>query len=175
MDVTNPAHVLVVANKTAATPALLEAIRQRVQGGGSVYFHLLVPKVPNGYAVVAGAVPLIEEAAHRPVTGAMSAREDPMDAIEEALHDGDFDEIILSTLAPSASRWLRLDLPSRVAHLGLPLTTVVAREREPEPGSGRLGHRLPRFGRIAPGEREVGHQGEDAAEEDVAGAGRPQA
>ena len=54
-----------------------------------------------------------------------------MDAIEEALHDGDFDEIILSTLPPHASRWLRLDLPSRVAHLGLPLTLVVAEEVRP--------------------------------------------
>ena len=59
----------------------------------------------------------------------MSPRHDPMDAIEEALHDGDFDEIILSTLPPTVSRWLHLDLPHRVAHLGLPLTTVVAQER----------------------------------------------
>jgi hypothetical protein len=52
-----------------------------------------------------------------------------MDAIEEALDGTDFHEIILSTLPPSISRWLHADLPHRVAHLGLELTTVVAEER----------------------------------------------
>ena len=60
----------------------------------------------------------------------MSHRHDPMDAIEETLQSGDFHEIILSTLPRSVSRWLHVDLPHRVAHLGLPITTVVARERE---------------------------------------------
>ena len=55
-----------------------------------------------------------------------------MDAIEEALHDGDFHEIILSTLPRHVSRWLHADLPRRVAHLGLPVTTVVARGLQPE-------------------------------------------
>jgi hypothetical protein len=50
-----------------------------------------------------------------------------MDAIEEALRGGDFDEIILSTLPRSVSRWLHMDLPRRVEHLGLPVTTVTAR------------------------------------------------
>jgi hypothetical protein len=131
MEFADPAHVLVVANKTAATQVLVDAIRERVERG-PVYFHLLVPNVMGGRAVVDRAVPLIEEAVHRPVTGAVSRRADPMDAIEEAVHDGDFDEIILSTLPPSISRWLHIDLPSRVAHLGLPLTTVVAREPEEE-------------------------------------------
>jgi hypothetical protein len=56
-------------------------------------------------------------------------RHDPIDAIEETLQDGDFDEIILSTLPRSVSRWLHIDLPSRVARLGVPVTTVVAEER----------------------------------------------
>ena len=49
-----------------------------------------------------------------------------MDAIEEALHDGDFHEIVLSTLPHNLTRWLHLDLPQRVEHLGLPVTTVTA-------------------------------------------------
>ena len=53
-----------------------------------------------------------------------------MDAIEEALDGADFHEIILSTLPASVSRWLHADLPHRVAHLGLPLTTVTASERQ---------------------------------------------
>jgi hypothetical protein len=54
-----------------------------------------------------------------------------MDAIEETIYAGDFDEIILSTLPRGVSRWLHLDLPRRVAHLGLPVTTVIVAEREP--------------------------------------------
>jgi hypothetical protein len=126
-------HVLVVAHKTAATPALLAAVGQRARRG-PCFFHLLVPSPGprgglDGEQVLTLALPLLEEAGHRPVTGSVSARHDPMDAIEETLHDGDFDEIILSTLPRSVSRWLHIDLPRRVAHLGLPVTTVIAKER----------------------------------------------
>jgi hypothetical protein len=55
-----------------------------------------------------------------------------MDAIEEALMRSRYDEIILSTLPRSVSRWLHVDLPRRVAHLGVPVTTVIAPERVPE-------------------------------------------
>jgi hypothetical protein len=85
--------------------------------------------VTEGEQVLALALPLLEEASHRPVTGSVSARHDPMDAIEETLRGGDFDEIIVSTLPHSVSRWLHIDLPSRVAHLGLPVTTVIAKGR----------------------------------------------
>src|SRR4051812_39634483 len=143
MESSSAAHILVVAHKTAATPALLEAVRQRADRGAA-WFHLLVPNPhPTGWHSagtghpeggdgeqgLAPALPPIEEATHRPVDGSVSRRHDPMDAIEEALYEGDFDEIILSTLPRSVSRWLHMDLPRRVAHLGLPVTTVVARER----------------------------------------------
>jgi hypothetical protein len=141
-DDPSPAHVLVVAHRTAATPALIEAVRERAQQG-PCWFHLLVPnparpdaelihvehrhRVAEGERVLAVAVPLLEAAAHRPVDGSVSTRHDPMDAIEEALRDDEFDEIILSTLPRSVSRWLHIDLPRRVAHLGLPVTTVIGR------------------------------------------------
>ncbi len=139
------AHVLVVAHKTAATPALLETIRRRT-ALGPAHFHLLVPNPAEhaeiteadrhhahteGEHVLALALPLIDQAAGGEADGSVSIRHDPMDAIEEALDGADFHEIILSTLPPSISRWLHADLPHRVAHLGLPLTTVVAEERDP--------------------------------------------
>jgi hypothetical protein len=74
------------------------------------------------------ALPLIEEVAGAPAEGSLSTRQDPMDAIEDTLRSDDFDEIILSTLPRSVSRWLHIDLPRRVAHFGLPVTTVIAQE-----------------------------------------------
>jgi uncharacterized membrane-anchored protein len=138
-----PADVLVVAHRTAATPALLETIRVRA-AHGPARFHLLVPnpaehaelteaerhdKHIEGEHVLALALPLIEEAASGPATGSVSFRHDPVDAVEEAVRDGDFREIIVSTLPRSVSRWLHVDLPHRLAHIGLPVTTVTARER----------------------------------------------
>lgn len=49
---------------------------------------------------------------------------DPMAAVHDALNLRGFDEVIVSTLSPRLSRWLKLDLPSKVAGLGLPVTTV---------------------------------------------------
>jgi uncharacterized membrane-anchored protein len=138
------AHVLVVAQKTAATPALMEAIRERAERGPA-RFHLLVPNPgrhaeiteaerqhhhTEGEHILALALPLIDQAAGTHAEGSVSIRHDPMDAIEEALDGSDFREIILSTLPPSVSRWLHMDLPRRAAHLGLPVTTVIADDRD---------------------------------------------
>jgi hypothetical protein len=42
-----------------------------------------------------------------------------MDAIEETLRDGDFHEVIVSTLPHHISQWLHTDLPSRTARPGI--------------------------------------------------------
>ena len=143
MDTSETPRVLVVADRTAATPALLHAIHVRA-ARGPARFHLLVPNpadhaelsdaarkkdVNAGEQILALALPLIDAASRSHAEGSVSIRHDPMDAIEDALRDGHFDEIILSTLPHSVSRWLHIDLPRRVAHLGLPLTTVTAEER----------------------------------------------
>jgi uncharacterized membrane-anchored protein len=137
------AQVLVVAHKTAATPALLDAVRTRAARGPAT-FHLLVPNpaaraeltdherelhAAQGEHVLELALPLIDQAAGAQAEGSVSTRHDPMDAIEETLREGDFHEVIVSTLPHGVSRWLHLDLPSRVAHLGLPVTTVTAAGR----------------------------------------------
>jgi hypothetical protein len=136
------ARILVVANKTAATPSLIDAVRDRA-ARGPCRFTLLVPNTTHGLhkvvdpedqsqseaeAVIELAVPLLEDAAGGEVD-AMIGVPEPLAAIQDAVNVRGFDEIILSTLPKRVSRWLHLDLPSKVGGLGLPLTTVTARER----------------------------------------------
>ena len=130
-------RVLVVANRTAATPKLLAAVRERAQRDPAT-FHLVVPATPRGMhrivdPEVSGreeaeanlhlALPLLEEAADGPVEGHVGDA-DPLAAIHDALHAGDYDELIISTLPSRLSRWMHLDLPSKARALGLPVVHV---------------------------------------------------
>jgi hypothetical protein len=142
---TDPARVLIVANRTAATEVLQEAVRRRASAGPAE-FHLLVPATPRGlHRVVDPEVSGREEAAAqielalgklREATGAEVTGHvgdaDPVAAISDALHERQFDEIIISTLPRRLSRWMHIDLPSKVRCLGLPVTHVEAR-RAPAP------------------------------------------
>ena len=137
------ARILVVANKTAATPALLEAVRERASRG-PCEFTLLVPNTTHGLhkvvdpedqsqseaeATIELALPLLEDAAGGPVD-AMIGVPEPLAAIQDAVNLHGFDELIISTLPSRVSKWLKLDLPHKAAGLGLPVTTVTARSRE---------------------------------------------
>ena len=139
------ASVLLVAGWTAATPAVLDAVRQRVARGAAT-FHLLVPNPSEhgeitdgerrrhheeGERVLALALPLLQEAAGGPVEGSVSIRHDAMDAVEELLRDGEFHEILVATMPRHISHWLHADLPHRLSHTGLPVTTVTAIEGAP--------------------------------------------
>jgi len=54
---------------------------------------------------------------------------DPTVAVKDALRDQTFDEIIVSTLPTRVSRWLKMDLPSRVQRMTeAPVTTVEAED-----------------------------------------------
>jgi len=143
MESSNAVRVLVVANRTAATPALLDAVRERARQG-SCRFTLLVPNSASGLhrivdpedqgrneaeATLEIALPLLERAAGSEVDG-MIGDPEPLAAIQDAVNVHGFDEIILSTLPKRVSKWLHLDLPHKVAGLGLPVTTVTAQGRE---------------------------------------------
>ena len=142
MESSAPARVLVVAHKTAATPALIEAVRDRA-ARGPARFTLLVPNPTHGlhgvvdpedvedsegHAVLELALPLLEEAAGGRVEGIVGDPS-PMNAIQDAINLHGFDEVIISTLPARVSKWLKLDLPSKITGLGLPVTTVTARDR----------------------------------------------
>jgi cell pole-organizing protein PopZ len=137
MESSTPTRVLVVAHKTAATRPLLDAVQERAQRGPCT-FTLLVPNPAHGLhkvvdpedqgasqagGVLEQALPVLSEAAGTHVTGIIGDA-DPLAAVHDAINLQGFDEIIISTLSPRLSRWLKLDLPSKVSGMGLPVTIV---------------------------------------------------
>ena len=135
-------RVLVVAHKTAATQALLDAVRERARRGPCT-FTLLVPNATHGLhkivdpedqgageakTVIEQAVPLLSEAAGQPVQSIVGDP-DPIAAVHDAINLHGFDEVIISTLPARLSRWLKLDLPRRVERFTQrPVTHVGASE-----------------------------------------------
>jgi hypothetical protein len=137
----HPTRVLVVAHKTAATQPLLDAVRERAQKSPCT-FSLLVPNAAHGLhklvdpedldsseaqAVIDQAAPLLSQAAGSEVKG-MVGSTDPTLAIQDAINIRGFDEVIISTLPTKVSRWLKLDLPSKISGTGLPVTVVTPSE-----------------------------------------------
>jgi uncharacterized membrane-anchored protein len=134
-------HVLVVTDHPEPAPTLIDAVNARALRG-QASFEVLVPnpapadwhpsnsdrelKVHDTQKVLDASIAAISNASGVPVHGDVSIRHDPMDVIEEALNSGDYDEIILAMHPHGPLAWLHVDLPHRVAHLGLPLTTVSA-------------------------------------------------
>jgi GABA permease len=134
------ANVLVVANRTAASDELLEALVQRVERGPAEFF-LVVPATPRGaswmtdmYGGQDGAEQQLGLALARwrdVGIECMGRVGDPdaLAAASDAANDGSFDEVIVSTLPKHVSKWLHLDLPHKIAHAtGLPTEHVSAHE-----------------------------------------------
>ena len=118
-------HYLVVANQTLGGAHLLEAVQERVRAGDCA-FHVVVPAShPHGTAVwtegeaKSHAGDQLEAAMRRfrevgaQVTGEVGDAS-PVAAANDALLEGEFDEIIVSTLPLGVSRWLRQDVVHRI-------------------------------------------------------------
>jgi hypothetical protein len=129
--------VLLVANRTACDAPLLAAVQRRARAGDAT-FHLVVPATPRGLhrvvdpedsgietaqRALADALPLLSLAAGAAVSGHVGDA-NPLSAIEDTVNLHGHDEVILSTLPWRVSRWLRVDLPSKVRALGLPVVHV---------------------------------------------------
>jgi hypothetical protein len=143
----DPRRVLIVAHLPAEDLALKEAIAKRAHASPAV-FTLLVPAVAHGLhrivdpedhcceeaeATLDAAIPVLTEAAGKPIAG-MIGGHDPFAAAWDALNAGAYDEVIVSGRSSRLSRWLRIDLPRKIAGLGIPVTTVNGRaERRRSP------------------------------------------
>jgi hypothetical protein len=135
------AKVLVIANRTAESPELLDALKSRAAQGEAV-FTLLVPATPHGVAWAAdmhsggseaedhmkAAVQRMRDAGLE-VTDGKVGDPDPIAAVQDEVNFTSYDEVVVSTLPGGISKWLKLDLPHRVERTtGLPVTHVSAQE-----------------------------------------------
>jgi hypothetical protein len=118
-------RVLVVANRTAATPLLLDEVQRRAQER-PCEFTLLIPDADartSGDWTLDAALPELGRAAGGPVHGLVDGPH-PLESVYEALRAGHYDEVIVSTLSRRFSRWLHRDLPGRIRAMGFPVTVV---------------------------------------------------
>ena len=130
----SPRRVLIVANRTAATPMLLEEVRRRASEG-ACRFTLLVPRAywdadtEESAITLELAIPLLEDVSGGRVEG-LIGDQDAFVAASTALQAGAYDEVIVSTLPARVSHWLRIDLPARLQWLGLPVTAITAKKTD---------------------------------------------
>jgi hypothetical protein len=139
VNTAKPARVLVLGDRTAANPALLDAIRARAEEGPA-QFRIVVPnpapaewhpmhperrdKAAEAERALTAALPDIEAAAGGTVIASVSIRNDPMDVVDAVMFHEPIDEIIVSQPPHPVERWFHVDLPHRLAHLKLPITVI---------------------------------------------------
>ena len=142
-------EILVVANETLGGRRLREVLQQKARVNPSLLVRLVIPQSrPRRGSVIyldsvhdAAQVRLdlalgVLEDAGFEVTGEIGDS-DPFSATMDAIGGRKPDEIVISTLAPVASGWLRRDLVERVAEAsGIPVQHVISEIHEDsEPAS----------------------------------------
>ena len=118
-------RIMLVANQTLGGQHLLDVLQERAKAG-DVQVHVVVPASTDPRSA-SSSEELEQEQAQERLASALKRFADagvtadgeigdsrPIEAIGDVLRREEFDEIILSTLPPRASKWLRMDLPHRV-------------------------------------------------------------
>jgi GABA permease len=126
-------NILVVANVTAASDELVEAMKGRA-ASEAVSFMLLVPATPFGGGRAAAQEQLAQACERLNEEGlevdGMVGDGDPIVAVTEAWDPKRYDEIIIATLPMRFSKWLHAGLPERIGRLtGAPVAHVIARPK----------------------------------------------
>lgn len=111
-------RILVLANRTVASPTLLGALGRRA-ADGRIAVTLLVPASSAEHLVAQArldaALARLRDAGIE-ATGEVGAA-DPIVAVQEEYDNRRYDEIIVSTLTAGSSPWLASGLPERVRKL----------------------------------------------------------
>ena len=134
MESSQSRRVLIVANRTATTPTLLDAV-ERLARERPTDFSLLSPDAPKSEHTdwtMELALPLLERAAGSPLEG-LTGGEDRFEAIRQAVADGNHTEIVISTLPKRVSKWLRRGSAAPRRGFGFAVT-VITPEQERLPG-----------------------------------------
>ena len=130
-----------MANQTLSGEHLVAKVHELAHVGPCTFYVVVPVTPPTDHAWTEGEIRAVAQGrldralARFSEVGAAATGEvgdaNPVLAVEDALRVQGFDEIIVSTLPPGVSRWLKLDLPHRIeAAFGLPVTHVVG-EAEP--------------------------------------------
>lgn len=149
---------LIIANQTLANEQLTELVGS-TNAAERCEFHVVVPQTAPSVLHADPATGLIGPGAHAMVSESRrAAREegeqrlatfraalgelghhvsgevvlgDPVTAARAVMSRSSFDEVIISTLPAGVSRWLKLDLPSRMQRMcNLPVTTLEQRDED---------------------------------------------
>jgi hypothetical protein len=134
------ANVLVVANLTAASTYLLDALRSRAERG-PIRVTLVMPAQGPGLGGREAVRERLDEALEGMRSAGLEADgaigdADPMEAVAECFDPARHDEAIVCTLPGRSSKWLQYDFPHRVARFtGIPVTHVVADDLRPAPAT----------------------------------------
>ncbi len=133
------AHVIVLANRTAAAPELIEALVHRGERG-PIHATLVMPAAGPGSADRAAAQERLDAALEAWRAAGIEQCEGvvgdpvPLEALTEVWDQMRHDEVIVSTLPGQSSKWLRGDLPHAVARFtGVSVLHVVAHDPDAAP------------------------------------------
>jgi hypothetical protein len=135
------AHVIVLANRTAAAPELISALLERSERG-PIVVTLVMPASGPGSGARAAASERLESALAAWREAGIERCEGvvcdpiPFEALSEVWDPMRHDEVIVSTLPGQSSTWIRADLPRSVArYTGVHVRHVVAQDPEAAPAT----------------------------------------
>src|SRR3954468_10887464 len=133
------AHVIVLANRTAAAPELIGALVHRSERG-PIHATLVMPAAGPGTAARADCQQRLDTALEAWRAAGIERCDGvvcdpvPLEALAEVWDPMRHDEVVVCTLPGQSSKWIRGDLPHAAArHTGVSVLHVVAQDPDVRP------------------------------------------
>ncbi len=145
------AKYLLVAHQTAQAPELLAAAKNLAAADAQAEFSLLVPATPIGNLLVweEGETMDVAQSAAQSAADSLERHgikvvrvkvgdADPVLAVDDMLREEPYETIVLSTLPIGLSRWVKMDVVSRLRrqHPALRVLHVIS-ETAPKPAASQ--------------------------------------